>query len=87
VFLHVRVIRSTAPALYCAIEGKRVWLPRHHVKGNLVCRGDCGTLFIRRWLAFDRRLTGLVQPSGVPKKRLGRRLHLVPSHSEAHLGH
>jgi hypothetical protein len=56
VFRDVRVVRSTAPALLCSIEGRQVWLPRNHISGKLWCRGDRGTLFIRRWVALDRHL-------------------------------
>jgi hypothetical protein len=55
-FRRVRIVRSTAPALLCRIGGREVWLPRHHISGRLWCSGDCGTLFIRRWLALDRHL-------------------------------
>jgi len=57
-FEDVKVIRSTAPALYCRIGEKSVWLPRWHISGKLWCTGDRGTLFIRRWLARDRKLIG-----------------------------
>jgi hypothetical protein len=62
-FANVRVIRSTAPALFCGIGGKRVWLPRRHISGRLLCRGDHGSLLIRRWLARDRCL---LDASGSP---------------------
>lgn len=55
-FLDVRVIRSTAPALFCRIGDRSVWLPRRHISGKLWCTGDRGKLFIRRWLARDREL-------------------------------
>ena len=55
-FANVRVIRSTAPALFCGIGDKRVWLPRRHISGRLLCRGDRGSLLIRRWVARDRCL-------------------------------
>ena len=64
-FARVRVIRTTATALFCAIGDKRVWLPRQHIRGNLLCRGDCGTLLIRRWVALDRHLSGAL------RRRLG----------------
>ena len=66
-FEHVRVVRATPPALYCAFGHKRVWLPRAHIRGRLWSRGDCGALLVRRWIARDRRLIG------------ARRLHVVPS--------
>jgi len=56
-FTRVRVLKATAGALRCLIGDRRVWLPRHHIKGALACRGDSGTLFVRRWIALDRRLT------------------------------
>ncbi len=55
-FTGVRVLRATAGALRCLIGDKRVWLPRQHIKGALLCRGDSGTLLVRRWIALDRRL-------------------------------
>ena len=55
-FRGVRVLKATAGALRCLIGDRRVWLPRHHIKGALVRRGDMGTLFVRRWIALDRRL-------------------------------
>ena len=55
-FKDVRVIMSTAPALLCRIGGKNVWLPRSHISGKLWCTGDRGKLFIRRWVARDRKL-------------------------------
>jgi hypothetical protein len=55
-FEHVRVVRTTSPALYCAFGHKRVWLPREHIRGRLWSRGDCGTLLVRRWVARDRQL-------------------------------
>jgi hypothetical protein len=57
-FPDVRVIRSTSPALLCSIAGKSVWLPRGHVSGKLWCAGDRGKLYVRRWVARDRRLIG-----------------------------
>lgn len=56
-FHNVRVVSSAVPALFCAVGGKRVWLPRRHITGNLRCRGDRGTLGIRRWVALDRQLS------------------------------
>ena len=55
-FRNVRVICSTAPALFCGIGNKRVWLPRRHISGRLWCRGDQGMLHIRRWVALQRHL-------------------------------
>ena len=55
-FQDVRIIRASGPALLCGIGDKRVWLPRIHVSGKLWCTGDRGKLFIRRWVARDRRL-------------------------------
>ena len=57
-FQDVRVLRSTPPALLCRIGDKSVWLPRLHISGKLWCTGDRGKLFIRRWVARDRRLIG-----------------------------
>ena len=82
-FQDVRVIRSTAPALFCRVGGKRVWLPRGHISGRLWCPGDRGKLSIRRWIARDRRL---IDVRGVPiesppasrsRLRLRRRLRMV----------
>ena len=91
VFEDVRVIRSTAPALLCAIGGRHVWLPRRHISGKLWCTGDRGKLFIRRWVVRDRRLTGLhgaavLQPPDIAtaRPRGPGRLHLVRGDSEAH---
>jgi hypothetical protein len=85
-FERVRVVRSTAAALQCAIGDKRVWLPREHVKGRLWSRGDCGTLLVRRWIALDRQLTVPELPpsvhllcSGMPSPPAMRRLRLLPS--------
>jgi hypothetical protein len=57
-FQDVRIVKSTAPALLCRIGDRDVWLPRLHVSGKLWCTGDRGRLFIRRWVARDRRLIG-----------------------------
>jgi hypothetical protein len=92
-FRQVRVIETTAQALFCAIDGQRVWLPRNHIKGRLICRGDCGPLLIRRWVALDRHLTGeqrrdeipTVEPS-VMRGALPGRLRLLPSRHKAPLG-
>jgi len=82
-FEDVRVIRSTAPALLCAIGDRHVWLPRRHISGKLWCTGDRGKLFIRRWVALDRQLIATpgateAQPPDVaaPPRGPGR-LHLV----------
>jgi len=78
-FFPVRVITATVQALFCAVDGRRVWLPRHHIKGHLICRGDCGLLFIRRWLARDRHLTPHpVAPTVMRSRRQGR-LYVLPS--------
>ena len=81
---NVRVLDVTAGALRCLIGDKRVWLPRQHVKGTLYCRGDSGTLLVRRWVALDRQLAVpdpsamvrlVCQPlTGVPAPR---HLHLL----------
>ena len=80
-FEDVRVIRSAAPALFCRIGEKSVWLPRWHISGKLWCTGDRGKLFIRRWVARDRNLIdaqGAVTLSPVPSlARLPAALHLV----------
>lgn len=55
-FEDVRLVESTAPALLCRIGRRTVWLPRHHVSGKLLRRGDRGTLLVRRWVARDRQL-------------------------------
>ena len=57
VFTGVRVLKATAGALRCLIADRRVWLPRQHIKGRLLCPGDTGTLLVRRWIARDRRLS------------------------------
>ena len=84
-FQDVRVIRSTAPALLCRIGDRSIWLPRGHISGKLWCTGDRGKLFVRRWVARDRRLMGpdgeatlssLVRRIGPTNLRA--RLHLVP---------
>jgi len=83
-FEDVRVIRSTAPALLCAIGDRHVWLPRRHISGKLWCTGDRGKLFIRRWVARDRRLndphgaTAALPPEPATARPRGPgRLHLV----------
>ena len=55
-FSDVRVIRSTAAALFCRIGGKRVWLPRALVSGMLWHTGDRGRLFVRRSAVDDHGL-------------------------------
>jgi hypothetical protein len=55
-FQDVRVIETSGPALRCRIGNRTVWLPRQHISGKLWCSGDRGKLFVRRWLARDRRL-------------------------------
>ena len=80
-FQDVKVIRSTAPALFCRIGERCVWLPRGHISGKLWCTGDRGKLFIRRWVARDRNLIdeqGAAIRSLVPSlSRLPTPLHLV----------
>ena len=83
-FENVRVIRSTAPALLCGIGDNQVWLPRGHISGKLWRTGDRGKLFIRRWVARDRRLIDAheadavapPEPSISPRRPL-EQLHLV----------
>jgi hypothetical protein len=58
-FQDVMVISSEPSALFCRIGDLQVWLPRRHIRGNLLCTGDRGTLFIRRWIARDRHLIGV----------------------------
>jgi hypothetical protein len=86
---HVRVLKSSAGALYCLIGDKRIWLPREHIKGRLWSRGDVGTLLVRRWIALDRHLA---EPDEAPAVRLAcqplacdppsGRLHGLPSRRE-----
>ncbi len=82
-FEEVRVIRSTAPALFCRIGEKNVWLPRRHISGKLWRTGDRGKLFVRRWVARDRHLidvNGRAIGSPAPlfsRPRLRGQLHLV----------
>ena len=90
VFEDVRVIKSTAPALLCAIGNRHVWLPRGHITGKLWCTGDRGKLFVRRWVARDRGLIAPLEipmtalPEGTTSPRRGTgRLYLVPTHREA----
>ena len=91
-FQDVRVIRSTAPALFCRIGKKSVWLPRGHISGKLWCTGDRGRLFIRRWVARDRNLIDLhgaaisfPEPS-IVGSHLPVELHLVPTDGDADHG-
>ena len=56
VYEQVRVLNVTSGAMRCLIGDKRVWLPRQHISGTLSCRGDSGTLRVRRWVATDRKL-------------------------------
>ena len=56
-FEHVRVLNVMPGAMRCLVAGKRVWLPRQHIKGALWCRGDSGRLMVRRWVAVERHLT------------------------------
>ena len=80
-FLDVSVIRSTAPALFCRIGERNVWLPRWHISSKLWRTGDRGKLFIRRWVARDRNLIdaqGAAIQSPVPSlSRLPAALRLV----------
>ena len=73
-FRNVRVICSTAPALFCGIGNKRVWLPRRHISGRLWCRGDQGMLHIRRWVARERHL---LDPRGGGAGRTPAEVHLA----------
>jgi hypothetical protein len=84
-FERVRVVTTTPGALRCAIGDKRVWLPREHIRGRLWCRGDSGTLLVRRWVALDRHLAIEDGPRAlrlacrsVPASLSSRRLHLLP---------
>jgi hypothetical protein len=88
-FHDVRVIRSTAPALYCRVGAKTVWLPRRHISGRLWCRGDRGELRIRRWLARDRYLIDLDGVAIAPPGRVSRLpspLHMVRGRPQAPRG-
>ena len=84
-FRNVRVVSSTSPALFCAIGGKRVWLPRRHISGRLWSRGDCGDLLIRRWVAVDRHLLDPGEPS-VPRPSRLSPLRLLQRARETGLG-
>src|SRR4030095_16729833 len=83
-FQDVRVIQAAAAALLCRIGDRRVWLPRVDISGKLWRVGDRDNLFIRRWLARDRRLIGddgiAITPRvrSVPRGEPGVLLHLVP---------
>jgi hypothetical protein len=86
-FEHVRVLSVMHGALRCLVAGKRVWLPRQHIKGALWCRGDSGRLMVRRWVAVDRKLTLpapavmrlVCQPvSAASRTRRSRRLGRIP---------
>ena len=83
-FQDVRVVKAAAAALLCRIGDRSIWLPRVHISGKLCCVGDRGKLFIRRWLARDRRLiddNGIAiapRVRSVPPGRPGVILHLVP---------
>jgi len=55
-FHDVRVIGSTAAALFCRIGEKSVWLPRALISGKLWHTGDRGRLFVRRWVVVDHGL-------------------------------
>jgi hypothetical protein len=91
-FHDVRVIRATAPALFCRIATRCAWLPRRHIVGKLCCTGDRGTLFVRRWVARDRQLLdldGVAIISATPAISLPRlpvRLHLVRREVQAQRG-
>ena len=82
-FPDVRVIGSTVTDLLCRIRGRCVWLPRRHISGKLLRIGDRGRLFIRQWVALDRRLIDLHAARGLPLSpstspaRLPTRLYLV----------
>ena len=80
-FLDVRVIRSTARALFCRIGDRSVWLPRWHISGRLWCAGDRGKLFIRRWVARDRNLIDLKpDPIALPVPAVSRSRRLLMRH-------
>ena len=74
VFRDVRVVRATASALLCRVGERSVWLPRAHISGKLWCDNDRGTLFIRRWVARDRKLLDSAGNPIVSPVRLLRRL-------------
>jgi hypothetical protein len=76
-FQDVRIIRSTAPAMFCRIGERNVWLPRGHISGNLWSAGDRGKLFIRRWVARDRHLIDVNAGTPIPRPRSSVRLQLV----------
>jgi len=79
-FHRVRVLDVSPGAVQCLIGGQRVWLPRAHIKGRLWCRGDQGTLLVRRWVARDRRLS-----LSLPGVQLLCELLRVPRPSPLHL--
>jgi len=80
-FEDVRVIGSTASALLCRIGARNTWLPRGHIAGKLWCTGDRGKLFIRRWVARERRLLDVggaaIASQASLHPRLPSHLHLV----------
>jgi hypothetical protein len=93
-FQDVRVLRSTAPALLCRIGEKSVWLPRLHISGKLWCTGDRGKLFIRRWVALDRRLIGATPGAAIlslvpPRapRQAPVHLQLVRANQDVHYAH
>jgi hypothetical protein len=55
-FRDVLVLRSTAPALFCRIGERRLWLLRSQVSGKLWQAGDRGRLFVRRSVVVDQGL-------------------------------
>lgn len=55
-FRDVLVIRSTAPALFCRIGTRRLWLLRSQISGKLWKTGDRGRLFVRRSVVVDQGL-------------------------------
>ncbi|HZR82668.1 MAG TPA: hypothetical protein VFD92_16355 [Candidatus Binatia bacterium] len=55
-FSNVKIIRSTATALFCSIDDKCVWLPRGQTRGKPRSKGDRGTLLVRYAVALDRQL-------------------------------
>lgn len=81
-FEDVSVIKATAQAILCRIGRRSVWLPRWHISGRLWSRGDRGNLFIRRWVARDRKLIdaqgAVIRSSLLSLLRLPLALHLVP---------
>ena len=61
-FPGVRVIRSTATAVFCTIGDKSIWLPRGHIRGKPSRKGDRGTLLVRYRIALDRDLVSAPDP-------------------------